>query len=272
MLPSTHPQDRAERRADRRAEPSLLVAAFRRAGARGRDLRGALGVVVLAGGVVAAAGVLAFAWLASFVRGGRTQAFDDAVLRWIGAHRIAWLEAAALEVTFLGTGTVVVVMAAVAALFLGLLRQRTAGWLLLWATVGALVLNNLLKSVFHRPRPRLFAWGTHALTTSFPSGHAMSAAAVYGTVALLAARLTPHRGVRAAVYAVCGVVILLVCGSRLYLGVHYPSDVAAGLVLGLSWAGFCAAALEAAARSRRRRRRGDSEPAQPASIPANTRS
>jgi undecaprenyl-diphosphatase len=278
--PSPSAQHAPERR---RPQPSLVASALRRAGARGRDASTTLGMVVFAGGIVATLGVLAFAFLATFVRGGRTQAFDDAVLRWLGAHRVLWLEQGALEVTFLGTGTVVVAMASVAALFLALLRQRTAAWLLLWSTVGALVLNNVLKQVFHRPRPRLFTWGTHALTTSFPSGHAMSAAAVYGTVALLAARLTPHRGVRAAVYAVCAVLIALVASSRLYLGVHYPSDVVAGIVLGGAWAAFCAAALEWVAQARRRRRRGDRPrgPAasadadagdQPASIPASTRS
>jgi undecaprenyl-diphosphatase len=252
----------------------VLAAALRQAGARGRHVRAALGMVVFAGGIVAALGVLAFAWLATFVRGGRTQAADEAVLRWMGAHRVPWLEVAALEVTFLGNGIVVVCVAGVAALFLGLLRQRTAAWLLAWSTVGGLVLNSVLKSVFHRPRPQLFAWGAHVLTTSFPSGHAMSAAAVYGTVALLAARFARRRAVRAAVYVVCAVVVAGVAASRMYLGVHYPSDVVAGVVIGAAWAAFCAAALEAAARGRRRRRAGDApDPgAQAASIASSTRS
>ncbi len=280
----------AERRAERRAAAAtpLLVALVRGAGARTRHARRALGLVVLGGGVAAALGLLAFAWLASRVRLGATQAFDDAVLRWLGAHQRPWLAAAMLEVTFLGTGTVVAMLAAVAALFLALTRQRTAAWLLLWATLGGLVLNNLLKHVFDRPRPRIFTWGTHALTTSFPSGHAMSAAAVYGTVALLAARLASRRATRVAVVAAAALVVLLVAFSRLYLGVHYPTDVLAGLVVGGAWAAFCAAALEAVVQARRRRRRGDAPAdgasgaaadwgpaagaAQPRSIPANTRS
>ncbi len=252
--PSVPPGER------RGSAPSLLVAALRRAGARTRHARRALGLVVLAGGVAAAAGVLAFAWIATRVRLGATQAFDDAVLRYLGAHQRPWLAAAMLEITFLGTGTVVAMVAGVAALFLGLTRQRTAAWLLLWATLGGLVLNTLLKQLFDRPRPRLFAWGTHALTTSFPSGHAMSAAAVYGTVALLAARLTPRRRARGAVVAAAGAVVLLVAFSRLYLGVHYPTDVLAGLLVGGAWAAFCAAALEAVGQARRRRRRGDPAP------------
>jgi len=254
VLPSPPPHHSAT---ERRGATPLLVAAVRRAGARTRGARQALGLVVLAGGLMAAVGVLLFAWLAARVRGGTTQAFDESVLRYLGARQMPWLSGAMLEITFLGTGTVVAMIAAVAALFLALTRQRTAAWLLLWATLGALVLNTLLKHLFDRPRPRIFSWGTHALTTSFPSGHAMSAAAIYGTVALLAARLARRRGVRAAVYAACSVVVALVAFSRLYLGVHYPTDVLAGLVIGAAWASFCAAALEAVWQTRQRRRRGD---------------
>ena len=244
--------------ADRRsASPSVLVAALRSAGARTRAARRAFGLVVCAGAAAAALGVIGFAWIATRVRLGTTQAFDDAVLRYLGTHQRPWLAATMLEITFLGTATVVGMIATVAALFLALTHQRTAAWLLVWAATGGLVLNNLLKHVFDRPRPHLFAWGTHAHTTSFPSGHAMSAAAVYGTVALLAARLTQRAGVRAAVIATAAVVVLLVAVSRLYLGVHYPTDVLAGLVVGAAWAAFCAAALEAGALARRGRRRGD---------------
>jgi undecaprenyl-diphosphatase len=99
----------------------------------------------------------------------------------------------------------------------------------------------------------------------------MSAAAVYGTVALLATRLTRRRGLRAAVVAAAATVALLVAFSRLYLGVPYPTDVVAGLVIGGAWAAFCAAALGGMRQARRGRRRDDPA-AQAASIPASTRS
>ena len=277
--------------ADRRAAPrpggplqSLLTSAVLLARSRLHTLRAALGAVVLA--AAAAAGLLAvvFAWIANRVRAGSTQAFDEGVLRWVGAHRIPWLEATMLELTFLGTGTVVVTIAGVAGLFLALTRQRTAAALLLWSTLGAILLNNVLKTLFVRPRPELFSWGTHVRTTSFPSGHAMSAAAIYGTVAFLAARLATQRRTRTAIYVGAALIVCIVAASRVYLGVHYPTDVAAGLVVGLAWAAFCTAALETAQQLSTRRRRArdgsadatdglDGSDAQPAaSSRSNTRS
>ena len=277
--------------ADRRAEPrpdgpaqSLLTSAVLLARSRLHTLRAALGAVVLAAAVVAGLLAVVFAWIANRVRAGSTQAFDEGVLRWVGAHRIPWLEATMLELTFLGTGTVVVTIAGVAGLFLALTRQRTAAALLLWSTLGAILLNNVLKSLFVRPRPELFSWGTHVRTTSFPSGHAMSAAAIYGTVAFLAARLATQRRTRTAIYVGAALIIAVVAASRVYLGVHYPTDVAAGLVVGLAWAAFCTATLETVQQLSSRRRRArkgsadatdvpDGPDAQPAaSSRSNTRS
>ena len=251
---------------------AVLVEALRFARAHFHNLKAALGLVVLAGAALAALLGVTFAWVAHRVRAGSTQAFDEGVLRWVAAHRLPWLESTLLELTFLGTGTVVVTIAGVAALFLALTRQRTAAALLLWSTVGAILLNNVLKAAFVRPRPELFTWGTHVRTTSFPSGHAMSAAAIYGTVAFLAARLAQQRRTRIAIYVVAALVIVVVAASRVYLGVHYPTDVAAGLLVGFAWAAFCTAALEAGQfLGTRRRRTGDDARAagQPA---ASTRS
>ena len=266
---SSLPPAADERRATSRPEgaaATVLFPALRAAGSRVRDWRTAVGLVVLAGACIVVAGVALFAWLAHGVVAGRTQAVDEAVLRWVGAHRGApWLEGLLLEVTFLGTMTVVLTLAAVVGLFLTLARQRAAAALLLWATVGAVLLNNAVKLAFDRPRPQLFTWGTHAATTSFPSGHAMSAAAVYGTIAFLAARLAHRRAVRLGVHLVAACLVLAICFSRIYLGVHYPSDVVAGALLGAAWAAFCAAVLEAAAWAARRRggTQGDSDAAPP---------
>jgi undecaprenyl-diphosphatase len=222
----------------------LLFAALRWSTRRIRDFRTALGAFVLVGAALAVINTWLFAWVASHVRQGRTQAFDDAVLRYVGEHRVPIMENAMLEITFLGTGTVVLMISFVAALFLWLTRHRYSAALLVAATVGAVVLNNVLKQFFDRPRPQLITWGTHALTTSFPSGHAMSAAVVYTTIAYLAARLQKRHRSRVATMTIAALLVVLVCVSRVYLGVHYPSDVLAGTVVGLAWAGFCMATLE----------------------------
>jgi undecaprenyl-diphosphatase len=203
------------------------------------------GIFLLMGAVIAIAGTWAFAELAGHVSSGSTQAFDDAVLRWFGAHRVPTLDAVMLEITSLGTASVVTMVVGVAALFLWLNQHKHSAILLFVATFGGVILNNLLKAGFGRPRPEVIPWDTTATFYSFPSGHAMSATIVYSTVAYLAARLQRTRAARVAITLVAAIVIFLICLSRLYLGVHYPSDVLAGIIIGLAWAGFCMATLEA---------------------------
>ena len=105
----------------------------------------------------------------------------------------------------------------------------------------------------------------------------MSAAAIYGTIAFLAARLAKQRRTRIAIHVGAAIVVCLVAVSRVYLGVHYPTDVAAGLLVGLAWSAFCTAALETGQQLVKRRRRsdavGEAPDAQPAdSSRSNTRS
>lgn len=203
------------------------------------------GLFILIGAAVAIAGTWGFATLAGHVRSGGTTAFDDAVLQWIGLHRTPTMNAVMLEITSLGTGSVVTMVVGVAALFLWLNQHKHSAILLLVATFGGLVLNNLLKLGFSRPRPSVIPWATTADFYSFPSGHAMSATIVYSTVAYLAARLQKRHASRVAILGLAALVILLICVSRLYLGVHYPSDVGAGIIIGLAWTAFCMATLEA---------------------------
>ena len=205
----------------------------------------ALGVFLVFGALIAVLGTYLFAEIAKLVRNGYTQPFDDAVLRWMNAHQVPWLERLMVEVTMLGTWIVVLSIVSIAALFLWLTRHRYSAALLLVATAGGIGLNNILKIGFSRPRPHIFEWGTTVSSSSFPSGHAMSATVVYVTVAYLAARLQKTHVARLATLAVAGVFVAAICFSRLYLGVHYPSDVAAGVIIGLSWASFCMATLEA---------------------------
>jgi undecaprenyl-diphosphatase len=203
------------------------------------------GIFVLAGAAIALLGTWAFAELAERVTSGGTQAFDDAVLRWIGPHRDATLDALMLEITSLGTASVVTMVVGVAALFLWLNQHKHSAILLFVSTFGGVILNNLLKLGFSRPRPDIIPWAAKATFYSFPSGHAMSATVVYSTVAYLAARLQRTHAARATIMLLAALIVFIICGSRVYLGVHYPSDVVAGVILGLAWASFCMATLEA---------------------------
>jgi len=210
-----------------------------------KNFYAAFGIFLLAGGLVAVLGTYAFAKFAGHVRSGSTQAFDNAVLQWFAQYRNPTLDAVMIEITFLGTGTVVLMIVAISGMFLWLTKHKYSALLLLISTIGGILLNNLLKTGFGRPRPQIMEWGARASSWSFPSGHAMSAAVVYGTVAYLAARLQQRHLHRVVTLLCAAVLIVLISISRLYLGVHYPSDVLAGVVIGLAWAGFCMATLEA---------------------------
>jgi undecaprenyl-diphosphatase len=250
---------------DQSVAPSALAATERRSKARGhlaflwnfcyRGLRRmgghaekfylTVGIFLLVGIVVAVAGTLAFAELGERVKKGYTQQFDVAALQWLGAHHTPWLTSIMTEVTPLGTGIVVMTVVGVTAAFLWHTEHKISAQLLLAATAGSIILNNVLKLYFDRARPDVFEWQTHAASSSFPSGHAMSATVVYGTVAYLLARLQKHGWSRAITLVTAVVMIVLICTTRLYLGVHYPSDVLGGIVVGLAWAAFCMATLEA---------------------------
>lgn len=229
-----------------------------------RSFYGAIGIFITAGALVALAGTWAFAALAVHVRSGATQAFDDAILHWVGAHQVQWLHVAMIQVTALGTGVVVMMVVAVAALFLWLTRHRHSAALLLVTTVVGILINSMLKDVFHRDRPSVFSSGVEVFSSSFPSGHSMSAAIVYGTVAYLAARLQKKHWSRVVTAAIALLLILLIASSRIYLGVHYPSDTLAGMVIGFAWAAFCMATLEAVQLIARRRAPEVLEDEQPA--------
>jgi undecaprenyl-diphosphatase len=204
-----------------------------------REQPAALGIYIVMGLAVAILGGLLFAWLAESVGAAGTLGFDRAVLDWMGAHQVPWAQRSVLEITALGSGSVVVVFTLVIALLLGLDRRRRAALLLLIATYGGLLLNFALKQIFQRPRPLVFTWGTAAASSSFPSGHAMNAAIMYLTIAFILTRLETRWWARLLTLLVTVLLIGLICLSRLYLGVHYPTDIIGGLIMGVAWVGIC---------------------------------
>jgi undecaprenyl-diphosphatase len=246
----------------------IIYGGLRTAAVHAHSLYLTVGIFLLGGAVIAVIGTLLFAMLGEWVQKGGTQAFDVAILQWLGQHRTAFLTAAAVELTYLGTGVVVLMVVGVAALFLWHTEHRHSARLLLAAVAGNILLNGVLKLAFHRQRPDVFAWQTHATSSSFPSGHAMSATVCYGTVAYLVTRLQKHHWSRVATLTGAVILILLICLTRLYLGVHYPSDVIGGIVVGLAWAGFCMATLEASLVLARHRAPRALEHEQPAPVEA----
>jgi undecaprenyl-diphosphatase len=243
--PALTPERRAESRSRFDLARDVLYATLRAIGRHANNFYTALGIYLIGGAALAIACTALFVQLASHVQSGATQSFDETVMRWMGAHRIEWIEQSLLEITALGTGLVLMMIVLIAALFLVATQHRFSAFLLLVASAGGLVLNTILKSSFDRPRPRLFEWLTSPGGSSFPSGHAMGSAIVYFTVAYLIGRLEKRRWMRALTILTSLLLVLLISVSRLYLGVHYPSDVLAGMVIGLAWAGFCLAGLEA---------------------------
>ena len=232
---------------------NLVFRGMQRAGIDAQSFYATVGIFLVVGAIIAVAATVAFASLAENVLEGGTQTFDVAILEWLHGHQSKALTAVMVEMTYLGTGTVVIVVVGVAALFLWHTEHKHSARLLLAATIGNILLNGALKLVYHRPRPSVFAWQTTAVSSSFPSGHAMSATVVYGTVAYLLMRLQKHRWAKMLTLTGATLLILLICLTRLYLGVHYPSDVLGGIVVGLAWASFCMATLEASLVLARRR-------------------
>lgn len=196
----------------------------------------------LALGLLLSLGVIyLFAQITEEVAEGDTRRFDILTLLWIDAHSPDWLYAPMRVITALGYYWVVLPLLAVAAYAFYRRGRRISAVLLVVSTGGGMVLTTALKSVFQRARPELFESGYTASFYSFPSGHATMAVGFYGTLAILVAwRLRGFR--RWAVVAAGFFLILLIGYSRLYLGVHYPTDVLAGYLAAPLWVGTVALA------------------------------
>ena len=216
----------------------MLEALFRSRGEIVRRLADRLtlaAVVWLTVGLAVSALVIwAFAELADGVVEGESRRFDRAVLLWIHAHSPEWLDGPMRLVTALGYGQVVLPLLAAVVFAFYLKGWTLSATLLLVSTVGGSLLTALLKAVFGRARPELFDSGYTASYYSFPSGHATVAVGFYGALTLiLAYRL---RGFARWAVVAGGVLLVLLIGfSRLYLGVHYPTDVLAGFLAAPLW-------------------------------------
>lgn len=204
-----------------------------------------LAAFITVGFIVAGAALALFAGIAEAVDEGMTQRFDEQVLHWLAVRRTPFLDQAMLEITTLGAGLVLIMIVVIASVFLWQTQHKWSAYLLLLATLGGKLLNTLLKAFYERPRPSIVQSLTETHSASFPSGHAMSSMVVYASVAYLVGRLEAGRGLQHTTWIIAGLVIMLIGVSRMYLGVHYPSDVLAGFLGGLAWVGFLVASMRA---------------------------
>lgn len=203
---------------------------------------GVLGAIGLASGLV-----LAFLQLADEVVEGETEAFDNSILMMFrnpsdidDVVGDPWVEEMVRDVTALGSFACLGLLVAGVIAYLFLARMRAAALLVAVSVLGGTVLSTVLKMGYNRPRPDLTNM-SHQFTASFPSGHAMLSAVTFLTLGALLARLAPTRPLRIFSIGAAMVLTFLVGTSRVYMGVHYPSDVLAGWCLGAAWALFCAA-------------------------------
>lgn len=153
----------------------------------------------------------------------------------------AWLQETGRDFTALGSNSVLSLLVLAGSGVLLLARRRAAAMFLFGSFAGALALESVIKHWLARPRPEIVPHAARVFTASFPSGHATVSAAVACALAFLLPHLTPDRRLWVFAAAVAACLAFVVGASRIYLGVHWPTDVAAGWALGAGWACFCRA-------------------------------
>jgi len=229
---------------------------------RGADFKGVTDFAkretsLLAALLAVALALWGFLHIAEEVGEGDTRAFDTAVLlamRTGDSHDPigpVWLEFAARDVSALGGFTVLTLLAVLALGFLVVTKKYAEGLILLAAVLGATALSEGLKFGYARPRPDLVAHAVETLGSSFPSGHATLSAATYLTIGALLAHAQERRRVKTYIHVTAILVALLIGVSRVYLGVHWPTDVLAGWCIGAAWSILCVTAASWLTRDRR---------------------
>ena len=201
---------------------------------------------VLIAGLVIAAACWGFVELIEVARATTPHAFDTEILL---AFRHAgqpdspigplWLQGAVRDITALGSSAVLILITTATIVYLLLIRRPATALFIFIAVAGGQVLSSLLKLEVDRPRPDLVSHLVDETSLSFPSGHAMLSAVTYLTLGSLAARFLPDRRTKIFALGLAVLITLLVGLSRVYLGVHWPSDVLAGWCAGFAWAMLC---------------------------------
>lgn len=201
---------------------------------------------LLAAGVIIAGGLWGFVELSEVARDAAPHAFDtDILLFFREAGNTAdpigpsWLEEAMRDITALGSAAVLIYITAITIIYLCITKRYGPALFVFASVAGGQVISSLLKLGIDRPRPDLVPHLAQVHTMSFPSGHAMLSAVTYLTLGALLARFLPGRATTIFVFAIAVLTTLMVGISRVYLGVHWPSDVLAGWCAGFAWATLC---------------------------------
>jgi undecaprenyl-diphosphatase len=184
---------------------------------------------------IAAAVLLLFVWFASEVYEGETLAFDTALREWVHAFASPAMTTLALWATFMGSTAMVVTLGIASLIGFLILRDRGAAIVLAIIVIGEGVLSIVLKDYYVRARPEPFFGYTAPTSFSFPSGHSFASFCLYLTLAWLLSRRVQTTGVAIVIWIVAIIVVLLVGLSRIYLGVHYPTDVIGGYLAAAIW-------------------------------------
>lgn len=189
---------------------------------------------------------LAFFQIADEISEGETRNFDLSVIEIFRTDNnpgepagAIWIYEFMIDITALGGGNVLALITILVSIFLILQKHYDAFLLLLAATIGGAILSFGLKEIYGRERPDLIYRLVTVNSLSFPSGHSMMSAVLYLTQAAIVARFQKEWKVRIFLISTALFLTFIIGLSRIYLGVHYPTDVIGGWTIGLAWASFC---------------------------------
>lgn len=177
-----------------------------------------------------------FVKITAELRENEVHSLDSSIIAAIVKIRRPWLTSVAMDVTALGSITLVTVISLIVLCLLISLKDSVAAWQLLLTSLGAGIWTQVTKSMIERTRPDDITHLVQVSGFSYPSGHSLASASLYLTIAILAARHLPTAQGRVLLFGLAIAIISLVGISRVYLGLHYASDVASGASLGIAWA------------------------------------
>jgi undecaprenyl-diphosphatase len=191
----------------------------------------------------------AFLELGEEVREGELAQYDDAILLWLAEHRAPALNQFFLAITALGSWPVITLLSIGVCAGALLARERRLATTVAVAMIGVPLLSHFLKTLYGRERPQVVPHLETVASASFPSGHTLASVVFFVTLALLAAAHLRRRRLRVFVVGYSLAIGALVAASRIYLGVHFPSDVTGGALVGIAWS-LAAVTLDRALRGK----------------------